>query len=168
MQRWRWIFFVAVSAMMLIGGATIYRANRAVILAAACEAGLPNLSRPSRVPPDAIGCIVLGQKETLSGTVFASEHGSSLSVTGHSTPISLWMGQVFPSLKGNLDQSVSKYCINGATATLTGWRTQSGGPFGHMGYAKEQFFVDAVQSVGPLGSSTIAQAGPDPNWCHKD
>jgi hypothetical protein len=168
MHRWKKLVLWGLSALIIvIGSASLYRANRAAILSTACKAGLPNLSRPVQIPVHAINCTIVGQREAVSGTLFSSDHGSSLFIGERSQPMTLWIGELLPPLAQQVKQSWDQYCIQGATVTLSGWRTTSVGSFGEMGYANEQFFVDAVEAVGPLPKEIIAHLGNDQNWCHE-
>lgn len=139
----------------------------APVVTALCEAGLPNLSKPDRLGADAVHCLALGPRETLSGTIANSDHGSSLGIASAGKPIALFFSEGSPAIARESRRSWQRYCIDGATVTISGWRTRSGGPFGEMGFADEQFFVDTVEHVAPLPAEWIAQAGPDPRWCHR-
>lgn len=162
-----WLSPVLTLALAGSMSVMLYQANRTSILSTICEAGLRNLSRPDEIPSDALNCAIVGDKETVTGVIHDSDHGSSITLKSDSRPIHLWIGRAFPLLAKQLQQSDENYCMRGATVTLTGWRTQAGGPFGELGYANEQLFVRTIDTVAPLPADEIVQAGADPTWCHR-
>lgn len=167
MASQRWLLSVLTLALIGSSGVMFFQANRTKVLSTICEAGVGNLSKPAEIPSDAIDCVIVGGRETVTGVIHDSDHGSSTTLSTDAQPINLWIGKVFPSLAKQVAQSDAKYCIRGATATLTGWRTQSAGRFGEMGLLDEQIFVHTVDAVAPLPADKIAEAGPDPTWCHR-
>lgn len=163
----RWLPPVLILALISSSGLMFFQRNRTTILSKICKVGLGNLSKPAEISSDAIKCDIVGEKKTVTGVIYSSDHGSSIVISRNDTPISLWLNQAYPLLAKQLAHSYANYCINGATATLTGWRTQSAGQFGEMGYADEQIFVHSIDAVAPLPAYVIAEAGPDRTWCHR-
>lgn len=143
--------------------------DRAAILAKACDAGLPNLSRPAAISPETLGCTIVGKRRTFSGIVFNSDHGSSIALAGSERdPIALWFDRGFPALARQVDKSEQLYCVRAASVSLTGWQTTRPASFGEMGFAKHQIFVDQVVAVGPLPQSEIKKIGKDHSWCRDE
>jgi hypothetical protein len=143
--------------------------DRAAILAKACDAGLPNLSRPAAISPETLGCTIVGERRTFSGIVFSSDHGSSIALARSETdPIALWFDRSFPALARQIDKSERQYCVRAASVSLTGWQTVGSGSFGEMGFAKRQIFVDQVAVAGPLPQSEINKIGKDRSWCRDE
>lgn len=163
----RWL--ISVLTLVLISSSCVmfFSRNRTEILSTICEAGVGNLSRPDEIPRDAIDCVVVGGKETVTGVVYGSDHGSSITIRSDAKPLHLWIGKTFPSLAKQMARSKEEYCLRGAVVTLTGWRSQSAGRFGELGYADEQIFVHSIDAVAPLPKDKIAEAGPHPTWCHR-
>ena len=46
-----------------------YKADRPGLLGLACEAGLPNFSRPEAIPEHMIGCTIVGPKQKFTGVL---------------------------------------------------------------------------------------------------
>lgn len=155
---------IAFAALL---GAAFYDANRTTVLSVICTAGFPNLSRPAQIPTDALDCTVLGKGETISGVIYSFDHGSSMATKEGAQPISVWLGRDYPRLARQIARSWSDYCVSGASARLVGWRSQTPGRFGHMGFADEQFYVEQIAKVEPLPEWAVAQVGQDRTWCHK-
>lgn len=152
------------AGLLAFAAVTIYIADRPKVLATVCDLGLPNLSRPVSIPADVLKCEILGERETITGSIFTSYHGASV-VTGRETrPVALYILRGFPRLDQQIEGSRKEYCVRGATARLTGWRTQTPGSYGHMGFAKQQFYVESVDDVGPL-PQTIVDSIKDRTWC---
>ena len=158
--------FLGLIAFAALLAAAFYGANRTKALSLMCTAGFPNLSRPAQIPADALDCTIVGKRETIYGLVNSSDHGMSIVTKEGGLPISVWLFRHDPRLARQVTRSWSDYCINGATARLVGWRSQTPGPFGHMGYADEEFYVEQVATVEPLPQWAIAQVAPYGAWCH--
>jgi hypothetical protein len=150
--------------LSVFAAVTIYIAYRPQALATACRLGLPNFSRPSSIPADVLKCQILGNLETIDGTVLSSDHGASIVPISGAEPIALYMAQMSPDLARQTARSWSRYCVQGARARLTGWRTQTPGSYGHLGYAKQLFFVESVGDVGMLPKS-VTDGLKDRDWC---
>lgn len=116
MASQRWLLSVLTLALIGSSGVMFFQANRTKVLSTICEAGVGNLSKPAEIPSDAIDCVIVGGRETVTGVIHDSDHGSSTTLSTDAQPINLWIGKVFPSLAKQVAQSDAKYCIRGATA----------------------------------------------------
>jgi hypothetical protein len=161
------VAFLGMIAFAALPAAAFYGANRAKALSLLCSVGFPNLSRPEQIPADELDCTVVGKRETIYGVVNSSDHGMSIVTKEGGQPISVWLLRHDPRLARQVARSWSDYCVNSATARLVGWRSQTSGPFGHMGYANEQFYVQHIATVGPLPQWVIAQVAEYGKWCHE-
>ncbi len=158
------LVLIAFAALL---AAAFYAANRPKVLNVICTLSFPNLSRPAQIPADALDCTVLGKRETISGVVFSSDHGSSIVTQEGARPISVWLGRDYPRLAQQIAHSKSDYCVSGATVRLVGWRSQTTGRFGHMGFAEEQFYVEQIATVERLPQWVVARVAQDRTWCHE-
>ncbi|MGC6401438.1 hypothetical protein ACNI3Q_12775 [Sphingomonas sp. FW199] len=152
------------AGLFVCAAVTTYIADRPKVLAAVCDLGLPNLSRPESIPADVLKCEILGERETIAGTIFSSDHGSSIIGENETEPVALYLARGFPHLAQQSERSWKEHCVDGATARVTGWRTQTPGSYGHLGFAKLQFYVESIDDVGPL-PQTIVGSINDRTWC---
>lgn len=163
-RRTRSILFVLVAAFgaTLLGGLAWYQQDRARMLAALCEAGLPNLSRPSVVQSSDLGCSIVGRRRRVTGVLLTGFEASNLVKSDLPPPPqgggftgSTWLtcNQVKgcdTRLDTQLDQKIAGLCDTGlATVVADGWATETSGHYGHLGVYAREFFVDEVVAVGP-------------------
>lgn len=169
-QRTRSVLTLLVAACgaTLLVGLGWFQRDRARILGALCEAGLPNLSRPSVVQASDLGCSIVGHRRRVTGVLLTGFEASSLiesdlppSPKGGGFSGSTWF--TCNQLKGcdkrldnQLNQKIAGLCDTGlATVVAYGWATETSGHYGHLGVYAREFFVDEVVAVGPPPPDTV-------------
>ena len=143
-----------------------YKADRPGLLGIACEAGLPNFSKPAGIDKDLIGCTIVGSKQKFTGVLTTGFEASSFS-SDDFTPIRDDTGSLNnrawltclgngcgPALDAELSKNPWASCkkenrLGMATVEVEGWVSESAGGYGHLNQYLRELFVDKVLSVGP-------------------
>jgi hypothetical protein len=157
-------------AVAALGGAGWYVRDRTGMFETLCKAGLPNLSRPSVVSADELGCAILGPRQRVTGTLLTHFETSNFLIdnlgpapTGGGFTGNTWHtpNQSLPrnaALDRQLATPVPGLCgVRLARVTSDGWVTQTPGNFGHMGIYAREFYEDRVISVGPPRADLVAR-----------
>lgn len=158
---------LSVLAIVGVGVLVWYQIDRPGVLRSMCEVGLPNLSRPSGVDADQLGCVILSPKGRYSGLLITGFEASNFSSPDF-PPITSELGPDddrawfhCPSsgcdkLDVQLDKNYLRSCIKDdlfhtgfATIEVEGWVTESAGEFGHLGAYPREFFADKIIRVSP-------------------
>jgi hypothetical protein len=145
-----------------IGAYAWYRADRTGMLQSLCEAGLPNLSRPSIVDADDLDCTILGPRRRVKGVLLTGFEASGFIENdlppppkgGGFTGGTWWTcNQVRGcdrKVEKQLERPVPGLCDTSlASVVVYGWPTVTPGRYGHLGVYAREFFVDEVESAGP-------------------
>lgn len=143
-----------------------YKADRPGLLGLACEAGLPNFSRPEAIPEHMIGCTIVGPKQKFTGVLTTGFEAASFS-SDNFTPTRDETGALnnrawFTCLDGAcgavLDAQLAKNPIASckkenragmATVEAEGWVSEGVGGYGHLNQYPRELFVAHVLKVGP-------------------
>lgn len=162
-------FLVAVLVIAVTSGAAWYQQDRIGMFSTLCNAGLPNLSRPSVVRKEDIGCEILGPRRLVSGMILNSGTGARfLESNLPPAPKNVRIGATTVSCnqsKGcdkreNLqyeEKIPGLYCAGIAKVVAFGWATETPAQYGHAGGSTREFFQDEVVTVGRPSASFIAK-----------
>jgi len=160
--------------MSALGSIIWYQADRSGMLAALCEAGLPNLSRPAAIKAEDLGCAIVGPRRRIEGVLLTGFEASNLFLSdlgpappgGGFTGSTWWTCNQQSGCDRRLDRQLSEeipgLCDTGlAHVTAYGWATETPGRYGHLGVYARQFFVDEVVDVGPPPAQLVARLRRD-------
>lgn len=160
-------------ALLLAGTAGLgwawYAWDRAGMLGALCEVGLPNLSRPATIDAEELGCTILGPRVLVKGVLLTGFETSSLvrsdlpepKVGREPTTGNTWWdyrgdGKMTKVLGEELRRPRPGICNTGmATVTAYGWPSESAGRFGHLGLYARVFYADELVNVSPPSNDLI-------------
>jgi hypothetical protein len=158
-----------ICAAIATAGFLWFQKDRAGMLSALCEAGLPNFSRPASVPADMLGCAILGPRERVRGVLLTGFEASNFMAADLGPPPAgggftgnTWYicNQVRRCDRGRLarqlDQPITGLCRVGlASVVVDGWATITPGNYGHLGVYSREFFEDQVVDAGPPPASLV-------------
>lgn len=169
----RWALFLGLFVAAAVAGLVIWhQMNRAHFVQTLCEAGLPNLSRPSGVEADSLGCGVLGPKRRVSGFLFGEYHGRMLVVGdairfddhgAFANEVLDMAGSTGRSRQGwddlrDMGKTLPEACfLTIWHVTMDGWSTETDGLFGYGGPPSRGFFADQLVSIEPVTSEQVAE-----------
>jgi hypothetical protein len=161
---------IAVVVVVTVGGSVWFQRDRTGMFQTLCEAGLPNLSRPSVVEADDLGCEILGPKIRATGILQTGFEASNF-MTDDLGPVpkgggftgSTWYSCNQRSgcdrrLDSQLDKEIPGLCgTRLASVTVEGWTTITPGRYGHLGVYSREFFADRVIEVRPPSADFVAK-----------
>ncbi|WP_122465958.1 hypothetical protein [Brevundimonas lutea] len=138
-------------ALMASGLATWHQVNRPGMIGALCQAGLPNLSRPPNVDVDALGCVVLGEREALTGLIITTFETADFLPDGEPIRGASFaqteglMSRGGRDLRAAVEMSKPLTCgIGLSRVRVEGWMTVTPGSYGHLGMAPREFYADRI------------------------
>lgn len=168
----RWALLLGLIVVTALGGLAIWhQTNRVHFVQTLCEAGLPNLSRPSGVEADSLGCGVLGPRRRVSGFLFGDYHGRMLVVGdairfddhgAFANEVLDMAGTTGRSRRGwddlrDMGRNAPEACfLTIWRVTMDGWSTETDGLFGYGGPPSRGFFADQLVSIEPVTPAQVA------------
>lgn len=164
-----YVLFTALGTGAL-SGLLWYANDRSGMLGTLCDAGLPNLSRPSVIPADALGCRIVGRRRRVNGVLIDGFEASNLVENNLPPPPpgggptgSTWFScnretGCGKRLDEQLDKQIPGLCDTGlAFVVADGWATETLGDYGHLGLYAREFFVDRLVAVRPPPSKFVTR-----------
>jgi hypothetical protein len=134
--------------------------DRPNALSAACKMGLPNLSRPSNVSADALGCIILSKRQRIEGTAILDHHGGSLHTGDGGKPVALIPRENFNNdplyarVQRESERAFQRYCVSAISMAAEGWIADTPGDR----WGDRKFYIDHLIAVGPPAGKVVAVA----------
>jgi len=164
----RWALFLGLFVAAAVAGLVIWhQTNRVHFVQTLCEAGLPNLSRPSEVDADVLGCAVLGPKRRVEGFAEAAFEQSSIVIGdrydveegGFFRNETAWYEGGWGD--ATLPESPETCWLSIVRISVEGWMTETPDGFGHLDMWPKAFFAGRVFGIGQVTPEDVADFTPE-------